>query len=70
MPVAIRAKRLARSFLRAPMLWPTRAVADSSKGKAPKVAVLKGAALKRAIAEGEKEEEEIEKDKEPAKELA
>lgn len=31
------------------------AVADSSKGKAPKVAVLKGAALKRAVAAGEKE---------------
>ena len=31
------------------------AVADSSKGKAPKVAVLKGAALKKAIAAGEKE---------------
>ena len=31
------------------------AVADSSKGKAPKVADLKGAALKRAIAAGEKE---------------
>ena len=28
---------------------------DSSKGKAPKVAVLKGAALKRAVAAGEKE---------------
>ena len=31
------------------------AVADSSKGKAPKVAVLKGAAFKRAVAAGEKE---------------
>ena len=31
------------------------AVADSSKGKAPKVAELKGAALKKAIAAGEKE---------------
>ena len=31
------------------------AVADSSKGKAPKVAELKGAALKKAVAAGEKE---------------
>ena len=31
------------------------AVQDSSKGKAPKVAVLKGAALKKAVAAGEKE---------------
>ena len=31
------------------------AVADSSKGKAPKVAELKGAALEKAVAAGEKE---------------
>ena len=31
------------------------AVADSSKGKAPKVADLKGAALRKAVAAGEKE---------------
>ena len=30
------------------------AVADSSKGKAPKVAELKGAALRKAVAAGEK----------------